>query len=214
MLTLSFGPFVTCFITSIVLAGYLYVVLHKSKSIFKCHIRIVFIIIAIIMVRMLLPINFPFTYTVFVKGIFKQLVENLYMKLSGNLYVIDILLSVWFLGAFIAVTRYTLKRRKIRQYLEKCILSKTELESFNISHYFLLSRIKNIRIAVIPDENTPAIFGVIHPIIIFPNDYCMYDDLDFVISHEIQHYHNYDLFLKYILDLWLLYIGGILSYIL
>lgn len=201
MLEISVGPFVTCLITSLVLTGYLYWVLHKSKSIFKCHVKIVFVILTIIMVRMLIPLNFPFTRTIYVRKSLRTLGNIIYMKILGNVEVVDVLCFIWLAGVVIAMSRYTVKRIKVRKYLKKYILTSEEEKTCDLSQYLALVKMKNIKIAIIPEEITPAIFGVIHPIIILPKDYYTYDDLEFIIRHEIQHYRNHDLYLKYIIDL-------------
>lgn len=198
---ISLGPFIVCFLTSILLAGYLYLILHKSHSIFKGHIKIIFVMLIIIMVRMLFPINFPFTHTIYSYRLMVVLGEVLYVNIIKDIQIFDILIFAWFLGAIIQLIRYLLKRKKTRLYLEKFILTNEEIERYNLDSLIRLSAVRNLNIAIVPKENLPAIFGIFYPVIILPEDFYKYNDLDFILRHEMQHYHNYDLFIKCIIDL-------------
>ncbi len=115
---ISLGPFIVCFLTSILLAGYLYLILHKSHSIFKGHIKIIFVMLIIIMVRMLFPINFPFTHTIYSYRLMVVLGEVLYVNIIKDIQIFDILIFAWFLGAIIQLIRYLLKRKKTRLFIQ------------------------------------------------------------------------------------------------
>ena len=54
---------------------------------------------------------------------------------------------------------------------------------------------------VIPGERQSAIFGVIRPIMILPDAVLEEKTVAYMIQHEIKHYANYDLWLKFLVDL-------------
>ena len=62
---ISLGPVLICFLTIAVLTGYLYFILYKSNTIFLRSVKLLFGIMVVIMCRMLFPINFPFTYSIY-----------------------------------------------------------------------------------------------------------------------------------------------------
>lgn len=200
---ISMGPFLTCFLTILVLTGYLYIVLYKSRTIFKCRVKIIFAVMAVIMIRMLIPVNFPFTYTVYSYHILIGLgdIINAHIEIGGKqIFIFDVFVILWASGAAIQLVRYIRKRRMVRKYLEYYLVTDKEKRAYYDS-FLRAAGIKNMRIAVLPGENGAAIFGLIRPIMILP-DYMLEDqDMSYIIQHEIEHYHHYDLWLKWIVDL-------------
>lgn len=199
--SMSLGPFVTCLLTSLVLTVYLHYILDKSQSIFKYHAKIIYFFLALTMIRMFLPINFPFTYSIYGTKVMNAVGKVMYFDLTKNMDIFDFSLRVWLLGAIIQIIRYFIQRIRVRKSLIPYILSPEELEksAFNFLHD--VSGVKKIQLACVEEEITPSIFGVVHPIIILPKDDFDSDDLEFIIRHEIQHYHNYDLHFKMVIDL-------------
>ena len=62
-MSLSLGPFITCFLCTNILCIILHYLIYKKKIFFDKSLRFIFWIIGIILLRMVLPFNFPFTYT-------------------------------------------------------------------------------------------------------------------------------------------------------
>lgn len=60
---LTFGPFFTCFIITLFLAVYLYMIMHHTSVFHKRTIQFSLIGILVILIRMSIPFNFPFTYS-------------------------------------------------------------------------------------------------------------------------------------------------------
>ena len=88
----------------------------------------------------------------------------------------------------------------MRQYLEQYIIKDIETKEYYES-FLEQAKIKNVRIAVIPGERQSAIFGVIRPIMILPDAVLEEKTVAYMIQHEIKHYANYDLWLKFLVDL-------------
>ena len=73
---------------------------------------------------------------------------------------------------------------------------------------------KQIPIYCIPSIETPAIAGLIHPIIILPKTEYSNQQLQFILEHELQHYFHHDLWLKFFCEIMVcLYWWNPLSYI-
>lgn len=75
------------------------------------------------------------------------------------------------------------------------------MERYRLNECIQESKLKNIRVACVPEKTMPAIFGALHPIIVLSEEIVYCKEINFIIRHEMQHYHNYDLHLKVILDL-------------
>lgn len=201
MSQVSLGPFITCFLSSILLTGYLHLILNKTRGIFKYHAKIIFVFLALIMIRMLIPINFPFTYSIYGTRTMNAIGYFFYYNLTAHIQVFNVFVCIWICGALIQLIRYFIERKKVRKYLNKYILSTQAIEENHLASLIQISKLRNVRFSCIPDKITPAIFGAFQPIIILPKDILSYNDLELILRHEIEHYHNYDLHLKIILDL-------------
>lgn len=201
-MSISLGPFLTCFVTILILTVYAYVMMKRSNDFFRGTVKIIFAIIAVIMLRMMVPVNFPFTKTIYSSKLLIGLGNIVYANVYGDreILVSDLLLWLWIGVAVILLIRYFHKRLKVRQYLEQYIIKDIETKEYYES-FLEQAKIKNVRIAVIPGERQSAIFGVIRPIMILPDAVLEEKTVAYMIQHEIKHYANYDLWLKFLVDL-------------
>lgn len=201
-LTFSIGPFITCFLTIFILTIYIWFIIYKSKSNFQFGMKTSFVLIALMMLRMLIPINFPFTYSVEVEKYFNPLRNFFYhhFEFDGEtILLFEILLIVWFIGAVICLMRFFCRRIKIRRYLGVYILKKQQRIFYE--HFLGKSKISLLDIAILPRNHTAGIFGVIHPILVLPDENLPEEEWGFIIRHELEHYRHHDLVLLFLLDL-------------
>ena len=201
-MSVSLGPFMTCFVTILILTVYAYVMMKRSNDFFRGTVKIIFAIIAVIMLRMMVPVNFPFTRTIYSSKLLIGLGNIVYANVYGDreILVSDLLLWLWISVAVILLIRYFYKRLKVRRCLEQYIMKDIETKEYYES-FLKQAKIKNVRIAVIPGERQSAIFGVIRPIMILPDAVLEEKTVAHMIRHEMKHYANYDLWLKFFVDL-------------
>lgn len=201
-MSISLGPFLTCFVTILILTVYAYVMMKRSNDFFRGTVKIIFAIIAVIMLRMMVPVNFPFTRTIYSSKLLIGLGNIVYANVYGDreILVSDLLLWLWIGVAVILLIRYFYKRVKVRRILEQYVIKDTDTKEYYES-FLNDTKIRSIKIAVIPGERQAAIFGVIRPIMILPDAVLEEKTVAHMIRHEIRHYANYDLWLKFLVDL-------------
>lgn len=201
-MSISRGPFLTCFVTILILTVYAYVMMKRSNDFFRGTVKIIFAIIAVIMLRMMVPVNFPFTKTIYSSKLLIGLGNIVYANVYGDreILVSDLLLWLWIGVAVILLIRYFYKRVKVRRILEQYVIKDTDTKEYYES-FLNDTKIRSIKIAVIPGEKQAAIFGVIRPIMILPDTVLEEKTVAHMIRHEIRHYANYDLWLKFLVDL-------------
>lgn len=201
-MSISLGPFLTCFVTILILTVYAYVMMKRSNDFFRGTVKIIFAIIAVIMLRMMVPVNFPFTRTIYSSKLLIGLGNIVYANVYGDreILVSDLLLWLWIGVAVILLIRYFYKRVKVRRILEQYVIKDTDTKEYYES-FLNDTKIRSIKIAVIPGEEQAAIFGVIRPIMILPDAVLEEKTVAHMIRHEIKHYANYDLWLKFFVDL-------------
>lgn len=201
-MSISLGPFLTCFVTILILTVYAYVMMKRSNDFFRGTVKIIFAIIAVITLRMMVPVNFPFTRTIYSSKLLIGLGNIVYANVYGDreILVSDLLLWLWIGVAVILLIRYFYKRVKVRRILEQYVIKDTDTKEYYES-FLNDTKIRSIKIAVIPGEEQAAIFGVIRPIMILPDAVLEEKTVAHMIRHEIEHYANYDLWLKFFVDL-------------
>lgn len=201
-MSISLGPFLTCFVTILILTVYVYVMMKRSNDFFRGTVKIIFAIIAVITLRMMVPVNFPFTRTIYSSKLLIGLGNIVYANVYGDreILVSDLLLWLWIGVAVILLIRYFYKRVKVRRILEQYVIKDTDTKGYYES-FLNDTKIRSIKIAVIPGEEQAAIFGVIRPIMILPDAVLEEKTVAHMIRHEIKHYANYDLWLKFFVDL-------------
>lgn len=201
-MSVSLGPFMTCFVTILILTGYVHFIMKRNGTLFRGTIKIVFGVIAVIMLRMMVPVNFPFTKTIYSSKLLIGLGNIVYANVYGDreILVSDLLLWLWISVAVILLIRYFYKRLKVRRCLEQYIIKDIETKEY-YEPFLKQAKIKNVRIAIIPEGRQSAIFGVIRPIMILPDAVLEEKTVAYMIQHEIKHYANYDLWLKFLVDL-------------
>lgn len=201
-MSVSLGPFMTCFVTILILTVYAYVMMKRSNDFFRGTVKIIFAIIAVIMLRMMVPINFPFTKTIYSSKLLIGLGNIVYANVYGDreILVSDLLLWLWIGVAVILLIRYFYKRVKVRRILEQYVIKDTDTKEYYES-FLNDTKIRSIKIAVIPGEKQAAIFGVIRPIMILPDAVLEEKTVAHMIRHEMKRYANYDLWLKFFVDL-------------
>ena len=99
---LTFGPFFTCFIITLFLAIYLYMIMHHTSVFHKRMIKFSMIGILVILIRMSIPLNFPFTYSFRSYQVLPRMINFTTKTVAGSQLRVDTLIFIiWFAVAFI-----------------------------------------------------------------------------------------------------------------
>lgn len=201
-MSVSFGPFLTCFLAIGFLAAYLYVILYHTKSSFVYHTKFIFLGLLLICIRLMIPLNFPFTYTIYSEKILPRFTQYIYAPVGDSRFLIsDILLLLWLIGACICLFRFGLKKWKLHRFLKNYILSEN-LKGKIPEQYLQFCVSSKIQIALIPAHISPAITGTLHPTLILSEQWDLSEkELHYILAHELQHYKNHDLWVKSLLEM-------------
>ena len=88
-MSISLGPFLTCFVTILILTVYAYVMMKRSNDFFRGTVKIIFAIIAVITLRMMVPVNFPFTRTIYSSKLLIGLGNIVFANLFPQASILD-----------------------------------------------------------------------------------------------------------------------------
>lgn len=202
-MSISLGPFITCFLVIAFLAIYLHFILYRSKKKTILNIRFVFAAIAIMFLRLCIPINFPFTYTIYSRKLLPPITNRMYTDIGNTHFnYFDIFLIVTSIIAVGLLIRFIYRKVRFRKYITAYL--QTDIE--NYPHILSAARKyfpNSIKVAIVPQKVSPFITGIIHPTLVFP-DFCKaysQQELEYICAHEVTHYLHHDLQMKFLLEL-------------
>lgn len=198
-MSISFGSIITIFFLNIILILYLLIITEIEHIEFFKESKIIFIGLTIILIRLLLPLNFPFTITIPITHILPNLSRLYYMKIF-NYPLFYILFMIWVIVALSKIINIVYKDLKLYRLLKQLSQINNEKE-LNVN--ILSSSGKNLNILTTSATISPVIVGLFHPTLIIP-DYVFSlsrEEIDYIIMHETAHYKKLDLWLKHLIKL-------------
>lgn len=124
-MALSFGPFFTCFIVTLFLTVYLHIIMHHTSVFHKRTIQFSLIGILVILIRMSIPFNFPFTYSFQSYQVLPRILDFTTQNIAGcRLRVDTLIFSIWFTVAFILLLRLLVQYIRLHHALSAFLLKK------------------------------------------------------------------------------------------
>lgn len=124
-MALSFGPFFTCFIVTLFLTVYLHIIMHHTSVFHKRTIQFSLIGILVILIRMSIPFNFPFTYSFQSYQVLPRILDFTTQNIAGcRLRVDTLIFSIWFTVAFILLLRLLVQYIRLHHALSAFFVEK------------------------------------------------------------------------------------------
>lgn len=200
-MSVSVGPFITCFLTVIVLTVYTYVIIYVRKGLLYQNMKFAFMVISLILVRMLLPVNFPFMVSIYSETIMGPLVNFLFSYI-GDFHFgwAEIFIVIWAIGVVYNVLRLIREQIVYKRTLNAFLIK--DLEAYpKLVKALQECDAPDLQVSIVPDNISPAIYGRRHPVLILPDWDFTEKELYFICSHEISHYRNHDTWLSLFLRL-------------
>lgn len=199
---ISLGSITICIFASILLVLYICIIL-RQKSIFVAGIRLILGGISLILLRLLLPINFPvIRIDIPVTWIMPNIQLFLQQKFTGKIMIAHIILGVAGVGSLISLFIKINKHVKMMRLLKQAVYFTEIKKKEHIQQFFSLREIKKIQIAILYGQKdiVPFITGLLKPTLVLPDQNFSDKELYYIIRHELEHYRNRDLWLKALME--------------
>ena len=201
MILANYGSvFSSCLFGSLMML-YLFVFCRSNRFILKNGTSVIYLAVGVVMIRMLLPWNFHFAINVESHKILPFLFDLLRVKILSVefLTILVIILSV---GSCLRLAIYFYKLVLYHHLLHQL----NPLDDFKVSRIFsdVLEEYhctKQISIFQVTGLSSPAISGLIHPVILLPDREYSEQDLRFIFMHELNHYLHHDLWKSFFWEL-------------
>ncbi len=201
-LILSPGPVLTCLIVISLLLVFFLLSIQCGFLYDKANTRIFFAIISVICLRMTLPVNFPFTYSIYIKDFVRPVMDVLSASIADTPFMVfDCLYGIWATGAVIQLCRFLKAKKVYTDRIREFIITK-ESSCAYLYDFVQKHSTKPIKIAVVPMPISPSITGIFKPVLILPevNDFSQ-KELTYIFDHELYHYKKHDLILLLLIDI-------------
>lgn len=208
---LSFSSFFSCSLSITFFTILLYLIMKNDLILTKIGIISVYFFMMIIIVRGILPFDFhaiPLTTTypsqILIPSLQKIVLISLFKNNVININLLSILIFFW---VFIALCLLFIKGMGYYKFYQR-VKRLPRLNNNNIENIFnkvfkvifpykrntfVLKRIDSI--------STPAVFGLIHPIIFIPKITYTEEELYYIFLHELLHVKHKDFLVKVICDI-------------
>ena len=180
--------------------------LNNYKRILQISVSVLLMGILLLLLRLLIPFEFSFQYTVFEKHILPEVFALFYIPViesdMASIYVYHIFLLIWICGTVLFGFKTISAYIKFKNLVEKesCINDETIMDLIKKAE---LLYGKSTRFTVIRTNtvSVPLLFGIFKPKIILPQLELSDEELYYIIRHEVTHYYHHDLWIKLFIEL-------------
>ena len=189
----NYGSVFSCCLFGSLMMLYLYVFCRSKRFILRNGTFVIYFAVGVVTIRMLLPWNFHFAANVESHKILPFLFDLLRVKIL-SVEFLTILVIIFCFGSCLRLALYFYKLVRYRHLLHQL----DPLDDIRILRIFsdILEEYhctKQILIYQVPGLSSPAISGLIHPVILLPDREYSDQDLRFIFMHELNHYLHHDL---------------------
>ncbi len=198
----TLGPFITCFATILFLTIYVFFTIHVRKEVLYGGTKVLSILISVILIRMLIPFNFPFTITIPSHKLLSLEIMVFERVYDTKVTWVNLLFIIWVTGAIIQITRMSVKMYRVKTSLYPFRIR--DLQKYPELHKVLQQNgVLDLPVCIVPANISPVIIGAFHPVFVLPEYDFTEKELIYACEHEIWHYKNHDHWLRLFVDLLL-----------
>lgn len=169
--------------------------------------RLLALFVAITTLRFVLPIELPFAITMKLPMVLSQVItkchDRLFLFSGQSISLWQFFKLIWLVGFIVGIIAHIITYYYSSRHI---VLYGKELTDTDPYHN-ILDRIcesknkKNVfRVIQLPGLDVPALFGILHPRILIPEDFNVTEkQLTYILQHEATHHFNHDILLKNII---------------
>lgn len=200
-MSFSWGSFAISCLLVVFLVVYIHIVIYVRKDILCICAKFTSATISLLLLRMLLPVSFPFAKTVNVELLLSGV--DLAFRSLGDVgkTLEEALLWLWGAGACAKMALLIVRQIRFRYWLRPFVAAGSRLPR-EMQEILRECGEAGFRVAVYATLDPPSVVGLFRPVLILPTgQYDADTEMRYIIRHEIEHYKNGDLWRKALLDM-------------
>ena len=162
------------------------------------------IFLGAVIVRLVLPLEFPFTITILFRKVYTDIYAFFNMEIrigESVLALYQILLAVWFLGSAAVLLQNGIVFRRTRKKSRELIRLRDDQRVFLEEE--LLQEFPELKTACVLKVDlriSPMLIGMKRPVILLPDYPFTKEELRYVLGHEALHIRHHDLRRNYLME--------------
>ncbi len=178
-----------------------YVLRTKYKLIEVCSVSGVIVLYLFCMIRMAVPVEFPWTKIIFGGTLYNRIYYFFCIErnIGNSISVFDLLRWIWYLGTILILMHYLIQYAKIARYFGEMPLQRNSRAAQIVDTIWNGSKKPDIlQTAAV---KTPCCFGILRKKIIIPDKRYTEEQLRFILLHECSHLKNNDILVKNLINI-------------
>lgn len=183
--------FITCIISGFLILFFHHLV-HKKKAYRYYRSDILIVLCLIIVIRLLLPVEFPFTVTIYFPFFMNPISEFLATHIFKGIPISFVLFTIW-------MTVFIIKSIKLIFLVQKTnrlyTLIEQEAKKYHVSDFIQIDKKYNYPVWIAKGVDVPQVLGL-KKIILLPDITFDSDELKHILYHEVQHIRFHDNWIK------------------
>ena len=178
-----------------------YVLRTKYQLIDICSVSGVIVLYLFCMIRMIIPVEFPWTKIIFGGELYNRIyyfscVER---TIGNDVSVFDLLCLLWYAGTFLIILRYVIQYVKIARFFGGMPVQRNSNAAQIVDAVWNGS--KKPEIIQTAAVRTPCCFGILRKKIIIPDKPYTEEQLRYILLHECSHLLNHDILVKNLINI-------------
>ena len=199
-MNLSVSSIFITLVISLVMIILFYLILFNKRLIFLLRSDLLMILSFMIILRLLFPVEWPFTITFASPWIMNPLQSFLNYAIFKNFSILSLLLVIWFIGSIVQTFRFFIQLKKIEIIFN--MLDRTSIKN-KVSDFMEIDTRYDYPVWIADSIPFPMILGF-RKIILIPKINLEKGQIRHVILHEIEHLKHHDNLIKLFLNILLI----------
>lgn len=168
------------------------ILLHQKKRYIFFRSDLLIILSIIILIRLLFPVELPFTRSIYIGSIMNPIQDFFDIELVKGITVLNFFCILWIIGCIICLLMYLQRIRISKQML--LAISKTAKKR-KVSSFIKSDTLSDYPVWVTNLVSVPMVLGL-KEVILLPEKQFSETELEVILQHEIQHVKNHDIYIK------------------
>lgn len=168
------------------------ILLHQKKRYMFFKSDLLIVLSLIILLRLLFPIEFPFTRSIYIGSVMNPIQEFFGIELVKGITILNFFYIVWVLGSIVCFLLYLRRIRISKQMLTA--ISQTA-KRCKVSSFIKSDSLSDYPVWVTNLVSVPMVLGL-KEVILLPKKHFSETELEVILQHEIQHVKNHDIYIK------------------
>lgn len=168
------------------------VLLHQKRRYIFFRSDLLIGLSMIILIRLLFPIEFPFTRSIYIGSVMNPIQEFFGIELVKGITILNFFCIVWVLGSIVCFLLYLRRIRISKQMLTA--ISQTA-KKCKVSSFIKSDSLSDYPVWETDLISVPMVLGL-KELILLPKKHFSETELEVILQHEIQHVKNHDIYIK------------------